>query len=74
VYGQAAGALTCQPGDVSAVINQWQSGPCGPPLWPLRAMPPTDSIDAMRLLVIDVKACLAEASEKHAEENRPGVL
>jgi hypothetical protein len=37
-------------------------------------MPPTDSIDAMRLLVIDVKACLAEASEKHAEENRPGVL
>jgi hypothetical protein len=33
-----------------------------------------DSIDAMRLLVIDMKACWAEASEKHAEENRPGVL
>jgi hypothetical protein len=40
-YGQAAGALTCQPGDVSAAINRWQSGPCGPPLWPLRALPRT---------------------------------
>ena len=34
-------ALTCQPGDVSAAINQRRSGPCGSPLWPLRALPPT---------------------------------
>jgi len=30
--GQVAGAPTCQPGDVTAAINQWQSGPYGPPL------------------------------------------
>jgi hypothetical protein len=24
----------CQPGDVSAAINQWRSGPCGPPFGP----------------------------------------
>jgi hypothetical protein len=25
---------------VSAAVNQWQSGPCGPAIWPLRALPP----------------------------------
>src|ERR1700723_3033225 len=33
-------------GDVSATINQGQSGPCGPPLLPLRALPPTIPISA----------------------------
>jgi hypothetical protein len=34
----------------------------------------TNSIDSKRMLVIGMKACSAEASEKHAEENRPSVL